>query len=167
MNLTRFQALQRAHDQLEGAQRRLDKAKRKNERNQNKISKKENLLAKELKYTICCEKLINNNIKRQDEPINRNDKFHLPFMLMSTKDNEQRIGAYFNDEDTRQSLSISTESKFRVLGDIDLFMQCQDRLDASKDLRLYQIESIGQLKDIVMDNQRSSSDFEVYQKVFD
>ena len=45
------------------------------------------MLREELKKMICFHKLMNNNIKRKDET-KSDKKFHLPLILLSTKDNK-------------------------------------------------------------------------------
>lgn len=90
---------------------------------------------------ICYEKLINTN-KAREEP---EQKFHLPFAIFQTKDNNQHIEV--NMDENRQSLFIGSEYIFEMRGDIDLLMETPHATEAK-----YQVKSLDALKAIAKEN---------------
>jgi hypothetical protein len=68
---------------------------------------------------ICYEKVIKRN---KIDPTSE-AKYHFPFIIFSTKDNNQHIECLFEDSEVKQKLFIGTEQGFEVMGDIDLFLE--------------------------------------------
>lgn len=68
---------------------------------------------------ICYEALIARN---QANPC-PGPKYYFPFIIFSTKDNNQQIECQFEEPEMKQKLFIGTEQGFEIQGDIDLFLE--------------------------------------------
>jgi hypothetical protein len=68
---------------------------------------------------LCYQKLITRNQQSLDR-YSGEKRYQLPFLIFSTKDNNQQIDCHFKDPELKTHLYLGTDEGFEVLGDIDL-----------------------------------------------